>query len=130
DLRYRERALKEAKDPAEIERLQHEVALFQAWDSDKSIDAKDFGYEDFSVGDKLFTADEELHRWRLFQRTGAGLMAELGSHQLDAVSIFLSSLRDDGKKAHPLTVHAVGGREIMPLDREVRDHIYCMYEFA
>ena len=72
---------------------------------------------------------EELHRWRLFDRTGAGLMAELGSHQLDAVSIFLSSLRNDGKKVHPLSVHAVGGRHIMPLDRDADDHVYCMFEF-
>ncbi len=35
------------------------------------------------------TALEELIRWRIFARkTGAGLMAELGSHQLDAASIF------------------------------------------
>ncbi len=88
-----------------------------------------FGYKDFTVGDHVFTAMEELHRWRLFDRTGAGLMAELGSHQLDAVSIFLSSLRDDGKKVHPLSVHAVGGRHIMPLDRDAEDHVYCMYEF-
>ncbi|HZZ80356.1 MAG TPA: Gfo/Idh/MocA family oxidoreductase, partial [Gemmataceae bacterium] len=32
---------------------------------------------------------EELVRWRLYTRTGGGLMAELGSHQLDACSIFL-----------------------------------------
>ncbi len=32
---------------------------------------------------------EELVRWRLFQRTGGGLMAELGSHQLDARQYFL-----------------------------------------
>lgn len=129
DLNYRRRALKEAKDPAVIERLQHEIALWEAWDADKQIDPKKFGYRDFSIGDKLFSATEELHRWRLFERTGAGLMAELGSHQLDAVSIFLSSLRDDGKKVHPLSVHAVAGRHIMPLDREVDDHVYCTYEF-
>ncbi|EMI41577.1 Gfo/Idh/MocA family protein [Rhodopirellula sp. SWK7] len=129
DIEYRKRALKETRDPDEQTRLKNEIALWQAWDLDKNIDPKEFGYTDFSVGDKLFTAAEELHRWRLFQRTGAGLMAELGSHQLDAVSIFLSSLRDDGKKVHPLTVHAVGGRHIMPVDREVGDHVYCMYEF-
>ena len=56
-------------------------------------------------------------------------MAELGSHQLDAASIFCSALRQDGKKAHPLTVHAVGGRSIFPLDREAEDHVYCTYEF-
>ena len=36
-------------------------------------------------------AIEELIRWRLWDRTGAGLMAELGSHQFDAASIFISA---------------------------------------
>lgn len=129
DIRYREKALKSATNPDDIVRLQEELALFQAWDSDKAIDPKDFGYRDFSVGNKMFSAMDELHRWRLFERTGAGLMAELGSHQLDAVSIFLSSLRDDGKKVHPLSVHAVGGRHMMPVDRDAGDHVYCMFEF-
>jgi len=129
DIEYREKMLKETRDPDETIRLQNEIALWRAWDADKNIDPKDFGYQDFSIGDRVFTAAEELHRWRLFNRTGAGLMAELGSHQLDAVSIFLSSLRDDDKKVHPLTVHAVGGRHIMPVDREVDDHVYCMFEF-
>jgi len=129
DLQYRKEALTETKDPEEEARLKMEIAQWQAWDADQHIDPKKFGYQDFSVQNQMFTAMEELHRWRLFQRTGAGLMAELGSHQLDAVSIFLSSLRDDGKKVHPLSVHAVGGRHIMPLDREVGDHVYCMYEF-
>ncbi|MCO8123671.1 Gfo/Idh/MocA family oxidoreductase [Stieleria sp. TO1_6] len=129
DLQHRENALKNATSAADIERLTAEVAQWQAWDADKTIDPKAHGYQDFARGDKMFTAAEELHRWRLFERTGAGLMAELGSHQLDAVSIFLSSLRDDGKKVHPLSVHAVGGRHIMPLDRDARDHIYCAFEF-
>ncbi len=116
-------------NPAAIPPLEAELAQLLAWDADKNVDPKEFGYLDFTSGDKVFTAMEELHRWRLFDRTGAGLMAELGSHQLDAVSIFLSSLRDDGKKVHPLSVHAVGGRHIMPLDREVDDHVYCMFEF-
>jgi predicted dehydrogenase len=128
-LAYRRNKLKEATSPADIERLQAEIAQWEAWDADQYVDAKAHGYQDFAIGNKMFSADEELHRWRLFQRTGAGLMAELGSHQLDAVSIFLSSLRDDGKKVHPLSVHAVGGRHIMPLDRQAGDHIYCMFEF-
>lgn len=68
---------------------------------------------------------EELVRWRLFHRTGGGLMAELGSHQLDACSIFL------GKK-RPLSVTAVGGTHFYKegrLPREVEDHVYCIYEF-
>jgi predicted dehydrogenase len=56
-------------------------------------------------------------------------MAELGSHQLDAATIFCSALRTDGKKAHPLTVHAVGGRHIFPNDRDSDDHVYCSFEF-
>ena len=71
-----------------ISSVARRARLFQAWDADKAIDPKDFGYTDFSVGNKMFSAMDELHRWRLFERTGAGLMAELGSHQLDAVSIF------------------------------------------
>jgi predicted dehydrogenase len=129
DIRNRQGKLKTATNPDDIIRLQAELAQLLAWDADKNVDPKDFGYQDFSLGDKVFTAMEELHRWRLFDRTGAGLMAELGSHQLDAVSIFLSSLRDDGKKVHPLSVHAVGGRHIMPLDRGAGDHVYCMFEF-
>jgi predicted dehydrogenase len=65
---------------------------------------------------------EELCRWRLYQRTGGGLMAELGSHQLDACSIFL------GKK-HPLAVSAVGGKHFYKDEREVEDHVYCTFEF-
>lgn len=129
DIRNRVGKLKKETDPDEMVRLQAELAQFQAWDADKDVDPKQFGYQDFTMGDRVFTAMEELHRWRLFDRTGAGLMAELGSHQLDAVSIFLSSLRDDKKKVHPLSVHAVGGRHIMPEDRSVGDHVYCMFEF-
>jgi predicted dehydrogenase len=65
---------------------------------------------------------EELVRWRLYERTGGGLMAELGSHQLDACSIFLG-------KQRPLAVTAVGGTHFYQDDREVEDHVYCVYEF-
>ncbi len=68
---------------------------------------------------------EELVRWRLFQRTGGGLMAELGSHQLDACSIFLN-------KKHPLAVSGVGGKFFYhddTDDREVEDHVFCSFEF-
>jgi predicted dehydrogenase len=56
-------------------------------------------------------------------------MAELGSHQLDAASIFCSALRQDKTKAHPLTVHAIGGRHVFPQDRDAEDHVYCSFEF-
>jgi predicted dehydrogenase len=70
---------------------------------------------------------EELVRWRLYQRTGGGLMAELGSHQLDACSIFLN-------KAHPLAVSGVGTRsfyrdQYKNHEREVDDHVFVSFEF-
>jgi predicted dehydrogenase len=65
---------------------------------------------------------EELVRWRLYNRTGGGLMAELGSHQLDACSIFLGKL-------HPLAVSGVGGKFFYHDDREVDDHVFTTYEF-
>jgi predicted dehydrogenase len=73
---------------------------------------KPLGYKDMN----------ELVRWRLYNRTGGGLMAELGSHQLDACSIFLN-------KVKPLAVTAVGGKHFYEDDREVEDHVYCTYEF-
>lgn len=68
------------------------------------------------------TALEELVRWRLYDETGGGLMAELGSHQLDACSIFLG-------KRHPLSVSATGGKYYYQDDREVEDHVFCTFEF-
>jgi predicted dehydrogenase len=54
-------------------------------------DIRKYGYKD------IF----ELFHWKLYQRTGGGLMAELGAHQLDACSIFLG-------KVYPLSVVGVG----------------------
>lgn len=71
---------------------------------------------------------EELVRWRLYHRTGGGLMAELGSHQLDACSIFLSH-GDREHPLHPLAVSATGGKYFYRDDREVEDHVFCTYEF-
>jgi predicted dehydrogenase len=69
-----------------------------------------------------FKSMEELVRWRLYNRTGGGLMAELGSHQLDACSIFLG-------KVHPLAVSGVGGKYFYRDEREVDDHVFVTFEF-
>jgi predicted dehydrogenase len=75
------------------------------------------------VSDKFdYKSMEELVRWRLYERTGGGLMAELGSHQLDACSIFL------GKK-RPLAVTGVGGKYYYSDDRECDDHVFVTFEF-
>jgi predicted dehydrogenase len=93
-----------------------------------------YGYESKTLqlgDDKTYdrTPLEELIRWRLWDRTGGGLMAELGSHQLDAASIFISANHNTGKKIKPLSVTAVGGRHIFPADRDCDDHVYCTFEF-
>ena len=99
---------------------------------DKDVQAEKHGYEarsDVYAG-RSRSALEELIRWRLWDRTGGGLMAELGSHQLDAASIFIAALsKEKGKHVHPLTVHATGGRHIFPKDRDAADHVYCTFEF-
>ncbi len=81
-------------------------------------------------------AAEELIRWRLYDRTSAGLMAELGSHQLDAASIFIAAMHG-GKKQYPLSVSATATRTIFPddldqdaIDRDVDDHVHCVYDYA
>jgi predicted dehydrogenase len=74
-----------------------------------------------------FKSMEELVRWRLYNRTGGGLMAELGSHQLDACSIFLG-------KVHPLAVSGTGTKsfyrdQYKAGEREVDDHVFVTFEF-
>ncbi|MGE0103792.1 MAG: Gfo/Idh/MocA family protein [Blastocatellales bacterium] len=67
---------------------------------------------------------EKLERklnWRLYKAYSAGLMAELGSHQLDVVNWFLGS--------HPKRVIASGGIEYFRDGREVYDNISCLYEY-
>jgi predicted dehydrogenase len=84
-------------------------------------DVQKYGYDDV----------EQLIRWRLYAETGGGLMAELGSHQLDACSIFLG-------KVHPLAVSGVsthcffgelGKQDGRPNPRNIDDHVFVTYEF-
>jgi predicted dehydrogenase len=103
---------------------------------DINVDAAKYGYQDIKLEDYDRSALEELIRWRLWSRTGGGLMAELGSHQLDAASIFISAnnnrdIKDKSahRKVKPLAVTGVGGRHIFPLDRDCDDHVYCIFEF-
>ncbi|MEQ8787706.1 MAG: Gfo/Idh/MocA family oxidoreductase [Pirellulaceae bacterium] len=128
--RFQDALAKETSDPARAALLRRKIAQWQKWDADQTVQAKDYGYEDMRLDNgEMRTALEELVRWRLWERTGGGLMAELGSHQLDAASIFISALRQDGKKAHPLSLHAVGGRNVFPANRDADDQVYCMFEF-
>ena len=104
-------------DPVLVRDDAGHVVYFDGWKpaiplEDKGIDFAKYGYKSL----------DELVRWRLYNRTGAGLMAELGSHQLDACSIFL------GKK-HPLVVTGIGGNYLYDDGREVDDHVFVNFEF-
>jgi predicted dehydrogenase len=111
---------------AKVAQVEHQLK-----DISLESDAKEkYGYTDKQLADGTTrSALEELIRWRLWDRTGAGLMAELGSHQLDASSIFVSSQRDDGGKVYPLSVQGIGFRSLFPADRDVDDHVHCNFEF-
>ena len=104
-------------NPVHVKDEAGNVMYFDSWKpdiplADRGIDFDKYGYKSL----------DEMIRWRLYNRTGAGLMAELGSHQLDACSIFL------GKK-HPLAVTGMGGNYYYSDGREVDDHVFVNFEF-
>ncbi|HWL08739.1 MAG TPA: Gfo/Idh/MocA family oxidoreductase [Planctomicrobium sp.] len=91
------------------------------------------GLKDTNLKDFKFEDVDKLVNWRLYNETGGGLMAELGSHQLDACSIFLG-------KVHPVAVHGYGGKNFYGIEgvgpsdkwndhREIDDAIYVTFEF-
>lgn len=71
--------------------------------------------------DASWTALERRLNWRLYKAYSGGLMAELGSHQLDVVNWFLGS--------HPKRVFASGGIDYYRDGRESLDNISCLYEY-
>jgi len=125
-----QKALAAEKDPSKAEDIAKRAAETEAQLKDFQVDAGRHGYEAKTLASGYQCSPlEELIRWRLWHRTGAGLMAELGSHQLDAASIFVSSQRDDGEKVYPLSVQGFSHRSLFPQDREVDDHVHCNFEF-
>jgi predicted dehydrogenase len=117
----------------DVEHANKLIAQIKVQLADKVVDAVKHGYEDRTLETGYArSALEELIRWRLWNRTGAGLMAELGSHQLDAAGILIGAVHaKEGEQHHalPLTVTAIGGRSLFPVDRDCEDHVYCMFEF-
>ncbi len=122
---------------AAMDRARLKVEQVEAQLRDAIVDAKKFGYQQNQITDAsgkvIYECPpiEELIRWRLWDRTGGGLMAELGSHQLDAASIFVNAMHggEEHEKLMPLSVASAGDRPIFPPDRDVEDHVYCLLEF-
>ncbi|MCH2210123.1 MAG: Gfo/Idh/MocA family oxidoreductase [Fuerstiella sp.] len=92
-------------------------------DMEKDGSLREFGYDNA----------RKLVDWRLYNETGGGLMAELGSHQLDAASIFLG-------KVHPIAVQGYGGKNFFGIEgigpqsaqediRDIDDQIFVTFEF-
>ncbi len=88
---------------------------------DQGVDFARYGYRSL----------DELVRWRLAKRTGEGLMAELGSHQLDACGILLKAVLGGSSKhaVHPAAVSGVAVNSFFTDGREVEDHIFLNYEY-
>ncbi len=123
---------RDAKKPSEKAAWARRIEQKRKQLEDGAVAAKDYGYQETTLQDGKGTkrsALEELIRWRLWDRTGGGLMAELGSHQLDAAGIFITADWNNGQKALPLSVQAVGGRHLFPPNRDVDDHVYCIFEY-
>ena len=112
----------------------HRNNSFPGRDSwNKKINEIDRKAVEANVSDYGYSTMDHLVNWRLYNETGGGLMAELGSHQLDACSIFLG-------KVHPIAVQGFGGRNFYGVKgvgsqdkqsdkREIDDHVYVTFEF-
>ncbi len=117
---HRNNARPKLDDKGEVVKDKGNPVLRDGWRPDiKKEDREKLAGEIRKFGYKSM---EELVRWRLYNRTGGGLMAELGSHQLDACSIFLG-------KVHPLAVSGFGGKIFYHDDREIDDHVFVTFEF-
>ncbi len=139
ELESWKRRLAEAKRRGQLSEIlewEKKVAQKEAQIADAELakKAQQYGYEDKVYKDEkgevvyYRPAIEELIRWRLWDRTSGGLMAELGSHQLDAAGIFIAAAHG-GVKQLPLNVVASATRPLFPADREIEDHICCIIEF-
>jgi predicted dehydrogenase len=78
----------------------------------RDYDPSQWGYPTF----------DHLYNWRLYWKYSQGLMAELCSHQVNAVNWFLGST--------PEAVIASGGLYRFPENREVYDHVYATFEYS
>ncbi len=101
-----------------------ETGAYDTWykkvpPEDQRVDFARYGYRSL----------EELVRWRLAGRTGAGLMAELGSHQLDACGILLQAVLGETSVPHPRAVSGVGVNSYFTDGREVEDHVFLNFEY-
>jgi predicted dehydrogenase len=66
-------------------------------------------------------AFDRILNWRLYREYSGGLMAELGSHQVDVA--------DWAYKSEPISVMGVGGLDYWKDDRDIYDNVSVIFEY-
>jgi len=102
-----------------IGRITHITAQWHRNDSWRRIVPKN--YEMDAIEKKYITSLEKHVNWRLYNDMSAGLMTELGTHQLDVASWFMGSA--------PTRVSGFGGIEYWHDKRDAEDHVVLIYEW-
>lgn len=64
---------------------------------------------------------EELTNWRLYRKSSQGLMAELGSHQIDVVNWMVGDV--------PSAVVGIGGLDFWKDGRDIFDNVQVVFEY-
>lgn len=64
---------------------------------------------------------EELTNWRLYRKSSQGLMAELGSHQIDVVNWMIGEV--------PSSVVGIGGLDYYKDGRDILDNVQLVYKY-
>lgn len=64
---------------------------------------------------------EELTNWRLYRKSSQGLMAELGSHQIDVVNWMVGQV--------PSGVTGIGGLNFWKDGRDILDNVQVIFEY-
>ena len=116
---YYNKAMWLAKDKNLIGRITHMNAQWHRNDSWRRAVPKDY---QMTALEKQYIPDLEKHvNWRLYNDMSAGLMTELGTHQLDVASWFLGST--------PTKVSGMGSIEYWKDNRDAEDHVALIYEW-
>ncbi len=76
---------------------------------------------DFDPSPYGYPTLEHLKNWRLYRKFSQGLLAELGSHQLQVVNWFTGAL--------PTAVYGSGGTYRFKDGREIPDHVYTTFDY-
>jgi len=71
--------------------------------------------------DPQYASLDRRLNWRLYRDSSRGLLAELGSHQMDVANVLLGR--------PPARVFATGGIDYWRDGREVADNVFCIFEY-